>query len=103
VLFRSCSKNIPGAANNNTGQNWTRLSDPKIDEPWTKADTELDVSKRTDLVKAGAAAVGDGIPALPIDPFPDIIVYNTRLIGGPVTHNFAYGPFSNMNEWFLKA
>jgi peptide/nickel transport system substrate-binding protein len=98
-----CTKNIPGPSNGNNGQNWTRLVDPKIDDPWTKADTELDVSKRTDLAKAGMSAVADGIPALPIDPFPDIIVYNTRLIGGPVGHNFGRGPFYNMNEWFLKA
>jgi peptide/nickel transport system substrate-binding protein len=97
-----CSKNIPGPSNNGNGQNWTRLALPAIDTPWDAADKELDVAKRAGLVKQGEQAVADGVPGLPIDPFPDIVVYNTGLIGGPVTHNFAYGPFFNMNEWYLK-
>ena len=105
-----CSKNIPGPANNNSGQNWTRVTAASaapggiqaMDTPWTAADQELDVAKRLDAVKAGAKAVADNIPGLPIDPFPDIIVYNTAKIGGPVTHNFAFGPWVNANLWFLK-
>ena len=46
--------------------------------------------------------VADLVPALPIDPFPDIIAYNSNLIGGPVDHNYTYGPIVSSNEWFLK-
>ena len=97
-----CSVNIPGPANNNSGTNWYRIKDTALDDAWTKADAELDVTKRTDLAKQGQQALADTIPGLPVDPFPDIIVYNTRLIGGPVRHNFATGPFVYANEWFLK-
>jgi len=97
-----CSKNIPGPSNGNSGTNWTRLSNPDIDKYWLAADTELDVAKRTADAKNGMKAVADNIPALPIDPFPDILVYNSAKIGGPVRHNFSTGPFVYANEWFLK-
>jgi peptide/nickel transport system substrate-binding protein len=97
-----CTKNIPGPANNNSGQNYTRLNDKSLDPPWSAADLELNDAKRLDLVHQGNNLVADLVPALPIDPFPDIIAYNSNLIGGPVDHNFTYGPLVFSNEWFLK-
>jgi peptide/nickel transport system substrate-binding protein len=97
-----CSKNIPTAANGNSGNNWTRLGTPEIDKPWTAVEAELDDTKKAAEVKDGAKLVADGVPGLPLDPFPDIIVYNTAKIGGPVTHNFAFGPWVNANLWFAK-
>ncbi|MDQ1396262.1 MAG: peptide/nickel transport system substrate-binding protein [Acidimicrobiaceae bacterium] len=102
-----CTKNIPSDANGNSGQNWTRLAAPadiakRLDDAWGPADTELDVSKRLDLVKQGSKAVADGVPGIPLDPFPDIIAYDSSKIGGPVTHDFSYGPWVNANLWFLK-
>jgi len=41
------------------------------------------------------------VPALPIDPFPDIVVTSDKL-GGPIGHNPAAGPWYNVNEWYLK-
>lgn len=97
-----CSKNIPGPANGNNGQNYTRLADPTIDKAWTGVDTELDDSKRADLTHEGNNALAEGVPGVPLDPFPDIIAYNTKQIGGPVRHNFANGPWVYANEWYLK-
>jgi peptide/nickel transport system substrate-binding protein len=97
-----CTKNIAGPANNNSGQNWTRLNDTSLDPPWVAADSELDTSKRVDDVHRGMDIVADLVPALPIDPFPDIIAYNSNLIGGTVSHNFTYGPIVYANQWFLK-
>jgi peptide/nickel transport system substrate-binding protein len=98
-----CTKNIPSAANNNSGQNWTRLANVKaIDDPWTAVDSELDNSKRLDEVHAGSQALADNVPGLPVDPFPDIIVVNTAKVGGPITHDFAYGPWWNLQEWYAK-
>lgn len=93
-----CSDSIPTTAKP-SGTNWTRLSDPKIDEAFKAADLELDEAKRKDLTDKGMAALADGIPAIPVDPFPDIIVYNTAKLKGPIGHNFVYGPWYNVNEW----
>jgi peptide/nickel transport system substrate-binding protein len=94
-----CSKNIPTTDAPN-GQNWTRLASDKIDEPWLAADSELDESARKDLVDKGQQALADEVPGLPIDPFPDIFVYNSEVLNGPLGHNVVYGPFWNMNEWW---
>ena len=97
-----CSKNIPTAANGNSGNNWTRLGTPEIDKPWIAVESELDDTKKADQAKEGGKLIAEGVPGLPLDPFPDIIVYNTAKIGGPVTHNFAFGPWVNANLWFAK-
>ena len=98
-----CSKNIPTAANGNSGNNWTRLAGIKaIDDNWQAAELELDDNKKADLVKAGQQAIADNVPGVPLDPFPDIIVYNTAKIAGPVTHNFSYGPWVNSHLWSMK-
>lgn len=94
-----CSKNIPTTEAPN-GQNWTRLESDAIDEPWLAADSELDEDARLELVNAGHAALADEVPGLPIDPFPDIFVYNSDKLNGPLGHNVVYGPFWNMNEWW---
>ena len=98
-----CTKNIPSDANGNSGQNWTRLGGvAAIDDPWLAVDSELDNSKRIDEVHAGNQAIADNVPGIPLDPFPDIIVMNTAKLGGPIGHNFAYGPWWNLNEWYAK-
>jgi peptide/nickel transport system substrate-binding protein len=94
-----CSENIPTTANP-SGQNWTRLASPAIDTPWKAQDKELDEGKRKDLVEQGQKALADELPGLPIDPFPDVIIYNSAKIRGPVGHNFAFGPWVNANEWW---
>jgi len=94
-----CSDNIPTPANP-SGNNWTRLASPAIDAPWKAVDKELDDTKRKDESVKGQAALAEEVPAIPIDPFPDVIVYNSAKINGPVGHNFSFGPFVNMNEWW---
>lgn len=94
-----CSENIP-TTEKSSGQNWTRLASKAIDEPWKAVDTELDEDKRQDLVEKGQKALADELPGLPIDPFPDVLIYNSAKLNGPIGHNFAYGPFVNMNEWW---
>ena len=96
-----CSKNIPGPANNNSGQNFTRLKSDALDKAWGPADTELDESKRADLTKAGIDALAEDVPALPLYPKLTIVVWS-RTIGGPVDDDFTLGPFWNMHLWFLK-
>ncbi|MDP9071292.1 MAG: ABC transporter substrate-binding protein [Actinomycetota bacterium] len=97
-----CSKNIPSPANAGSGQNYTRLASPVVDELWQRVDRELDRSKRKALVDQGHAALADELPGLPIDPFPDIVVYNSTKVSGPVGHNFVYGPFWNVHLWSCR-
>lgn len=93
-----CSPSIP-TEDKPSGTNWTRLSSEKIDKPMMAADLELDEDKRKDLMDEGHAAIAEEVPGIPIDPFPDIIVYNTAKLRGPIGHNFVYGPWYNVHEW----
>jgi peptide/nickel transport system substrate-binding protein len=94
-----CSENIP-TPSNKSGTNWTRLASPAIDAPWKAVDKELDNSKRKDDVEKGQQALADELPGLPIDPFPDVLIYNSAKLHGPIDHNFAFGPFVNVNQWW---
>jgi peptide/nickel transport system substrate-binding protein len=100
-----CSKNIPTAANGNSGQNWDRINDPALDTPWADADTNLNDAARVTDAQQGSTILAEDVPALPLDPFPDILVINSDKLGtqnGTFQHNFAYGPFTYLNYWFLK-
>ena len=94
-----CSENIPTTEAPN-GQNWTRLESDAIDEAWREVDITLDEEARKELVDKGHQALADELPGLPVDPFPDIFVYNTAKLNGPLANNVVYGPFWNMNEWW---
>jgi peptide/nickel transport system substrate-binding protein len=90
-----CSSNI---GTTNTG----RIKDSQLDTTWLAVDKELNFVLRKQLVKTGQDRIADVLPGLPLDNFPDIIVWNKSLIGGPVKHNAAFGPWVNMNEWYRK-
>ena len=100
-----CSTNIPGPSNGGNGSNYVRISDPQQDKLWGDVDTIIDPATRIKEAQQAQAGLADLIPALPIDPFPDIIVINSDKIGvagGKFEHNFAYGPFTYLNTWFAK-
>lgn len=100
-----CSKNIPGPSNGNNGENFDRINDPKLDSLWTTVDTSLDNSARIKAAQDGQARLSELVPAIPLDPFPDILVINSDKIGvegGKFQHNFSYGPFTYLNNWFAK-
>jgi len=100
-----CSKNIPGPSNGNNGQNYDRINDPNLDKPWLDADTNLDQNARIQDAIQGQAVLADLVPAIPLDPFPDILVINSDKIGvegGTFKHNFASGPFTYLNTWYAK-
>ena len=100
-----CSKNVPSAANGNNGQNFDFIADPTLDKPWLDADTNLDPNARIQDAIQGQKILSDIVPALPLDPFPDIVILNSAKIAsdtGSFRHNFAFGPFIYANDWFLK-
>ncbi|HEX3567296.1 MAG TPA: ABC transporter substrate-binding protein, partial [Acidimicrobiales bacterium] len=103
VIF--CSANIPGPANQNSGQNWDRINDPNLDKPWIDCDSNLNDAARAADAQQGETVLAEDVPVLPIDPFPDILVINSAMLGtqqGTFQHNFAYGPFTYLNYWFMK-
>ena len=100
-----CTKNIPGPSNANSGTNWYRVSDPAVDKAFTEVDSTLDQSVRAKDVTDGMAKLADLGAGLPLDPFPDILVINSDKLGvegGTFLHNFATGPFTYLNTWYLK-
>ncbi|MEA3056060.1 MAG: peptide/nickel transport system substrate-binding protein [Actinomycetota bacterium] len=94
-----CSENIPTAASP-SGQNYTRLNSKALDDAWHAVETTLDEGKRKQLVDEGQQAIADEVPAIPIDPLPNILVYNTAKIHGAGGSNVVYGPFAGLNEWW---
>jgi peptide/nickel transport system substrate-binding protein len=92
---------IPSDANGNSGTNWYRINDSQLDTAFAAIDTSLDDKVRIDNFHKGQDRLAELVPAIPVDPFPDIIIYSDK-IGGPVLHNPSFGPWFNMNEWFLR-
>ncbi len=96
-----CTENIPGPANQNSGGNWSRVSVPAADTQMRIVDTSLD-----DHARKVAAAKADDILAdenvtLPIDPLPDILIWNEKVVG-PVSDNPIEGMFWNIDQWGIK-
>ncbi|MEN3271446.1 MAG: peptide/nickel transport system substrate-binding protein [Actinomycetota bacterium] len=90
-----CSENIPPA-----GQNYTRLKSKALDDVWKAVQSTLDEGKRKQLVDEGHQAIADELPALPVDPLENILVYNTAKINGAGGSNVVYGPFADLAGWW---
>ena len=96
-----CSKNIPNAAANYSGNNWYRVNDPKIDAQFQPVESTLDESKAEAANKQGDAELAKNVYFLPLDPLPDILLTSTKIVG-PVQDNPVMGPFWNLYAWGLK-
>ena len=96
-----CSDKIPTPANGQSGNNWTRIDDGRVDAAWSSANSELDQSRRKQLVIDGQKALADTVPVIPLDSVPDVFVYNTSALAGPIGHNPVFGPWVNMNSWHI--
>ncbi len=96
-----CTENIPGPANDNSGQNWSWASIPAADTQMRIVDTSLDDSARR---AAGAKAddiLADNNAALPLDPLPDILIWSNKVVG-PISDNPVEGMFWNIDQWGVK-
>jgi len=96
-----CTENIPGPANDNSGENWSWVSVPAADKQMRIVDTSLD-----DHARRVAAAKADDLLAetnvtLPLDPLPDILIWNNKVLG-PVSDNPIEGMFWNIDKWGIK-
>ncbi len=100
-----CSKNIPGPANQNSGENWTRTNDPAVDKAWLAADVDIDPATRAKDATDGEQALSDYMASLPLDPFPDILVFDSSKVGeegGTIRHNFSFGPWVYAADMYAK-
>lgn len=95
-----CSKNIPTAENNFSGQNWTRTNVPDLDTNYGAAETELDEALAQAANKKGDDALAASASIFPLDPLPNILLTSTRIVGS-VGDNPIQGPFWTMWDWGL--
>ncbi len=100
LLF--CSENIPSAANDNSGQNWTRTNVSDLDPLLTTVDTSLDDSARTEANKQADKVTAENLITLPLDPLPNILLWS-KGVAGPVSDNAVLGPFWNIEEWGIAS
>lgn len=96
-----CSKNIPTAANNNSGQNWTRTNIKGLDPLLEELDKNLDESAQKDAGKKADDLQAQDMASLPLDPLPNILIWSDKVVG-PIGDNPVFGPFFNANEWGIN-
>ena len=92
-----CSDNIPGPANNNSGQNFTRTNVSSLDPLLQTVDTTLDDSARADANKQADQITADQVVSLPLDPLPNILLWYKSVVGA-VSDNAILGPFWNLAD-----
>lgn len=99
LCLRFCSMFIPSQGNGYQGGNVTRIADADLDQAWQAVEQELNVSKRLQLVHQGQQLLAQLVPVLPITGNPNLLAYNMRKAGGPIS-NGPTGPFANLNQWY---
>jgi peptide/nickel transport system substrate-binding protein len=93
-----CSQNVPGPANQGSGQNYFRIRDSQLDTLLGGVDHSLDdATRRADAAKADDR-MATNANVLPLDPLPDILIWSSQVVG-PITDNSIEGMFWNINEW----
>jgi peptide/nickel transport system substrate-binding protein len=92
------SVNIPSAANNNSGQNWTRVNVPGLDDFLQTVDTEPDEAKRAEAAKKADDLTAEYMVTLPLDPLPNMGFYGSK-ITGDFSINTVQGPWWNIATW----
>jgi len=95
-----CSANIPTSPGF-SGNNWTRVNVPGLDSLLEKVDGDLNQAARKTAAKQADKIVADNMVTLPIDPLPNILLWNNKVVG-PINDNAVLGPFWNMNLWGVK-
>ena len=61
----------------------------------------MDPAARVPAARAGQRAAADEVLALPISPVPDVGIWSSAKLRGPIADNAVYSMFWNMNEWAL--
>ena len=97
-----CSENIPSAANDNSGQNWTRTNVTSLDPLLAQVDTELDDQARAAANKQADPITAEQMVTLPLDPLPNILLWSKTVVG-PVSDNAILGPFWNLADLGIQS
>jgi peptide/nickel transport system substrate-binding protein len=95
-----CSKNVPTAENDFSGQNWTFTNDPALDATYGRVEGELDEEAARVANRQGDIALAASVSVIPLDPLPNILLTSTRIVG-TVADNPIHGPFWEMWGWDL--
>ena len=95
-----CSQNIPGPANANSGENYTRTSVPGLDPLLETVDDNPNDAARAAASKAADQLLATSQVSLPLDPLPNLAAWNKR-IGGVHGDNPVYGIFWNLSQWTI--
>jgi peptide/nickel transport system substrate-binding protein len=97
-----CSVNIPTTANGNVGNNWTRTNASGLDSLLQTVDSTTDENTRVSSNKQADDITASQMVTLPLDPLPDILLWNTAVVG-PIQDNAVLGPWFNLQDWGLKS
>ncbi len=97
-----CSKNIPSAENEFSGQNWTRTNIPELDPLLETVESSLDEEERQEAGAEAQDLLAENVASLPVDPLPNSLLWSDDIVG-PVGDNAILGPFNNMQHWGLAA
>ncbi len=90
---------IPSAANGNKGQNNVGWCNQKASDALHAADQEVDVDKRTALIKTAIQGVHDDFVMLPLLQFPNIGAYRTDKVSGTQGELANYSAFYDWYKW----
>ncbi len=93
-----CSTNIPTQANGQTGNNTTFTNIKGLDSVLETVDNSLDDSARMAAAKQGDDIIAQNVASLPLDPLPDILIWNKKVVG-PIQDNSIESMFWNLDQW----
>jgi peptide/nickel transport system substrate-binding protein len=100
-----CSGSLPVAGAGASGRNVDRMSDPGLDRLWQDVETNLNPVARQASANQAQALLASLVPALPLAAVPDVLVVKSDAVGaegGRFQHNFVYGPFASLNDWYMR-
>lgn len=96
-----CSENIPGPANDNAGQNWTRTNIPDADPFLRETDSNAVLEEASEAMAEADALLAESATSIPVDPLPNILILSDQVAGEVINHPI-FGPFFNMEGWGLS-
>lgn len=96
-----CIDQIPGAEDT-SGTNTTFTNNKEADKLLKLVDRELDEAKRIQASSDSEKILAEIATSFPLDPLPDILLWNNKKIGGDIQQNPVQGPFWTLYKWTLK-
>ena len=101
LCSQMCTEAIPTAANGSTGNNTSRVSIPAADKLLRQVDQDLDDNVRKSAAREADKILAENAVALPLDPLPDILIWNKKVVG-PIVDNPVTGMFWNIDQWGIN-